>query len=204
MNYMCVCWIPYYFISRLLLDISHLCNRSNMTTLILIREDTEKICNHHIKINKWKQIKANGIFAYRIISRDTRNSKASNILIMRERVRRSKKIKNFLKHTSPSYYATDKIKENERRLWKRSFALSDWQALLTPGLGNYMAKTYQVTPLGCSTICSRARCSLPWQFEIMMTRLNWHIINMYIKSWEQGILRTGELKWILFIFTCNV
>ena len=55
---MCLCQTPYYFISRLLLDITHLCNKITMITLILIRKDTEKLCNHHIPINKLKLIKA--------------------------------------------------------------------------------------------------------------------------------------------------
>ena len=79
-----------------------------MITLILIREDTEILWNHRISINKLKLIKRNGIFAYIIIARDTRNSKASNMLKMKERVRRSTKIINFPKHISPSYYSTEK------------------------------------------------------------------------------------------------
>ena len=32
------------------------------------------------------------------------------------------------------FHITEKNKENEQRLWKRSFALSDWQTLPTPAL----------------------------------------------------------------------
>ena len=106
-----------------------------MITLILIREDTEKLHNHHILTNKLKPIKRNGIFAYRIISRYTRNSKASNILRIRERVRRSTKIINFPKHTSPSYYSTEKIKKTgDNSENGASLSLSDWQALPIPAL----------------------------------------------------------------------
>ena len=50
---MCLCYILYFYISGLLLDITHLCNRTTMITLILIRDDTEKVCsNNHTPINK--------------------------------------------------------------------------------------------------------------------------------------------------------
>ena len=56
----------------MLLDITHLCNRSTMITIILIKEDTEKLCIHHMPINKLNLIKErNSILAYRIFSRDT-------------------------------------------------------------------------------------------------------------------------------------
>ena len=46
-----------YFICRLLLDITNLCNRSAMINLILIKENTEKLCSHYILINTLKLIK---------------------------------------------------------------------------------------------------------------------------------------------------
>ena len=42
-EYMCLCKIHYYFISGLSLDITHLCNRTTMISLLLIREDVEKV-----------------------------------------------------------------------------------------------------------------------------------------------------------------
>ena len=76
--------ITYYVISGLLLDITHLCNRS--TIMLLIREDLEILCNHYSPINKLKLLKLiQGIFAHIVISRDIRNSKASNILKTIER-----------------------------------------------------------------------------------------------------------------------
>ena len=51
------------------------------------------------------------IFAYRIISRDTRNSRESNILKMRKRVRRSKKIHKLEIHQSSIIIQQKKVKK---------------------------------------------------------------------------------------------
>ena len=46
-----------YLCNKLLLVIAHLCNTTTMIILLLKREDTEKLCNHHTPINKLKVIK---------------------------------------------------------------------------------------------------------------------------------------------------
>ena len=64
-----------------------------MITLLLIREDTEKLGNYNIPINK---LKGNSILACRIVSSDIRNSKAFNMFKTIERVRICMKNNTFL------------------------------------------------------------------------------------------------------------
>ena len=52
----CLMYILYYFIFGVLLDITVLSNGSTNITLLLMREDTEKLCNHHTQNNKLKLI----------------------------------------------------------------------------------------------------------------------------------------------------
>ena len=53
------------------------------------------------------------IFAYCITSRETRNSKASNISKTRGKEEKIYKNANFPKYISPSYYSIEKSKEKE-------------------------------------------------------------------------------------------